>query len=86
MSTHEESFSYEERFEAAVAKQITVELVEKDMTQKELADALGMERATLNRYLNGKRSMPMPVFFRVAEILGLPAQELLSRAADRLSD
>lgn len=72
--------------ELAVAKQIKVELTEHDMTQQQLADSLGMERATLNRYLGGKRSMPMPVFFKVAEALGLPAQELLARAAARVGD
>lgn len=72
--------------EVAVAKQILVELVEHDMSQQQLADALGIEAATLNRYLRGKRSMPMPVFFRVAEVLGLRADELLTRAAARLGD
>lgn len=72
--------------ETAVAKQILVELTERDMTQEQLADALGTTPATLNRYLRGKRSMPMPTFFRVASILGLEPDTLLSRAAARLSN
>lgn len=70
--------------EAAISKQINVERVEHDMTQQALADALGIEKATLNRYLTGKRSMPMPVFFKVADVFGLPAHELLARAAARI--
>lgn len=73
-----------ELLEEAVAKQIVVELAERDMTRQQLADAAGIERATLSRYLLGRRSMPMPVFFKVADILGLPASELLSRAIARL--
>ena len=74
--------------EVAVAKQIKVEMVEHEprLSQQALADALGIEAATLNRYLQGKRAMPMPVFFKVAEVLGLRADELLTRAAARLSD
>jgi transcriptional regulator with XRE-family HTH domain len=80
--------TYEERFEAAVAKQIEVEMFDREqaITQQQLADALGMERATLNRYLRGKRSMPMPVFFRVAQILGLAPEEIISRAKSRMGD
>ena len=71
--------------ESAVAKQIVVELVEHEMTQQQLAEGLEIEAATLNRYLRGKRSMPMPVFFRVADILGVDAPTLLARAAARLA-
>ena len=71
--------------EAAIAKQILVELTERDMTQEHLAEALGTTPATLNRYLRGKRSMPMPTFFKVADVLGVDAPTLLSRAAARLA-
>lgn len=70
--------------EVAISKQILVELAEHDMTQQQLAEALGIESATLNRYLRGRRSMPMPVFFRVADAFGLSAPELLARASARL--
>jgi Helix-turn-helix. len=76
--------TYGERLEAALSKQIAVELVERDMDQKDLAEAVGIERATLNRYMTGKRSMPMPTFFKVAEVLGLSAQVLMQRAESRI--
>lgn len=76
--------TYGERLEAALAHQIKVELVERDMDQKDLAEKVGIERATLNRYMTGKRSMPMPTFFKVAEVLTLSPRELMTRAEARI--
>jgi transcriptional regulator with XRE-family HTH domain len=75
---------YGTRLEAALATQIKIELVERDWDQKILAEAVGIERATLNRYLTGKRSMPMPTFFAVAEAFGLSPRELMTRAEARI--
>ena len=73
-----------EGLEAALSTQIKVELVERGMDQKDLAEAVGIERATLNRYMTGKRSMPMPTFFRVAEVFEISPQVLMQRAEARL--
>lgn len=77
--------TYGEKLEAALSLQIKVELAEREMEQKDLADTVGIESATLSRYLTGKRSMPMPTFFKVAESLGLTAQELMQRAEARVA-
>ena len=77
--------TYGERLEAALSTQIKVELAERAMDQKGLADALGIESATLSRYMTGKRSMPMPTFFKVAEAFGLSAQVLMQRAEARIA-
>ena len=77
MSTHAE------RLEAALSTQIKMELAEREMTQKDLAEAVGVGRPAMNHYLKGHKSMPMPVFIRVAETLGLTPQELWSRAEAR---
>jgi transcriptional regulator with XRE-family HTH domain len=76
--------TYGERLEAALATQIKVELVERSMDQKDLAEAAGMDRVSLSRYMTGKRSMPMPTFFKVAEALGLSPRVLMERAEARL--
>lgn len=76
--------TYGERLEVALAHQIKVELVERNMDQKDLAEKVGIERATMNRYMTGKRSMPMPTFFKVAEVLGLSPRELMTRAEARI--
>lgn len=77
--------TYGERLEAALAKQITIELVERDMNQKDLAEAVGVGRPAMNRYMKGHQSMPMPTFFKVAEVLGLSPRELMERAEARIS-
>lgn len=74
-----------EGLEAAIATQIKVELVECGMDQKALAEAVGIESATLSRYMTGKRSMPMPTFFAVAEALGVSPRVLMERAEARLA-
>lgn len=74
-----------EGLETALAAQIRVELVEREMEQRELAAAVGIESATLSRYMTGKRSMPMPTFFAVAEALGLSPRVLMERAEARLA-
>jgi transcriptional regulator with XRE-family HTH domain len=76
--------TYGERLEVALSTQIKVELVERDMDQKDLAEKVGMDRVTLNRYMTGKRSMPMPTFFKVAEALGVTPQVLMQRAEARI--
>lgn len=75
--------TYEDRLEAALAKQLKVELVERDWDQKDLASAAGIEAPTLSRYMRGQRSMPMPTFFKIAAALGIEPKELMERASRR---
>lgn len=77
--------TYGEKLELALAKQIRVELAERDLEQKDLADALGIGRSSLNRYMQNHQSFPMPVFFRVAEVFGLSPKALMERAEARIS-
>lgn len=72
------------RLADAVITQIRVELAERAMDQKTLADKIGIQRATLNRYMRGHHAMPMEVFWRIANTFGLAADEMLRRAEDRL--
>lgn len=73
-----------EGLEAALSTQIKVMLTERGWDQKDLAAAVGIERATLNRYLVGHRSMPMPTFFAVAKAFGISPVTLMERAQARL--
>lgn len=77
--------TYGESLERAVATQIRVEMVSRDMEQLELAEKVGINRVTMNRYLKGHSSMPMPIFFRVAEALGLSPRVLMERAEARIA-
>ncbi|HCF98946.1 MAG TPA: hypothetical protein DEV93_00200 [Chloroflexi bacterium] len=76
--------SYGESLEAALSIQIKVELAERGMDQKGLADAVGINRVTMSHYMTGKRSMPLPTYFKVAEALGLSARELMQRTEARI--
>lgn len=77
--------TYGTRLEAALAKQIRVELAEREMDQKDLADTISIGRSTLNRYMQNKQSFPMPVYFRIAEAFGISPRELMERAEARIS-
>jgi transcriptional regulator with XRE-family HTH domain len=71
--------------EAAVMKQIRIELVERDMSQGQLADAIGVERATMNRYLRGHRSINMRLYSQICDALEIGPDELMARAMRRVN-
>lgn len=68
------------QFAEALGYEVRAELEARDMTQTRLAKAIGLERATLSRYLHGHRDMPMSTFRSLAEQLGVQGSELMSRA------
>lgn len=74
-----------ERYYAALATEIKIELLEHGMNQKDLAEAVGIGRPAMNLYLTGKRSIPLHTLFDVAEVLGVTPQELMRRAEARLA-
>ena len=76
--------TYGERLEAALVTQIKVELVERNMDQKDLADKVGINAVTMSKYMTNKRSIPMPTFFKVAEALSVSPMALMQRAEARV--
>lgn len=76
--------TYGERLDKALALQLKVEMAERGMEQKELADKVGINKVTMSHYMTCKRSMPMPTFVKVAEALGLTPSALLGRAEARI--
>ena len=60
--------------------QIKVELVERGMEQKDLADQVGINRVTMSHYMTSKRSIPMPTFIKIAQVLGVTPGALMDRA------
>ena len=77
--------TYGDALERALATQIKVELAERGMNQKDLAEAVGIGRPAMNRYMMCKQSMPMPTFFAVAEVFGVTPRVLMERAEARVS-
>ncbi|MFH5879798.1 helix-turn-helix domain-containing protein [Arthrobacter sp. NA-172] len=76
--------TYVERYEAAMVTQIKVELAERSMEQKDLADKVGINRVTMSHYMTGKRSIPMPTFLKIAEALAVAPGTLMDRADARV--
>lgn len=75
---------YDEQLTEAVTLQIRAEMLERGMLQKDLCEAAGIERATLNRYLKGRRTYPLPTFFRIAAGFSMDASTLLLKAEARM--
>lgn len=73
-----------EQLTAAISLQIRVELVQHDMQQRDLSEAVGVGPAAINRYLQGHRTIPMETFFAVADTFGMKPSELLGKAEARL--
>lgn len=52
-------------------------LVERNMTQKTLAEYLEVDPVTLNRYITGERRIPEPILEKLADFFNVEPQELL---------
>ncbi|MCX2749220.1 helix-turn-helix transcriptional regulator [Arthrobacter sp. MI7-26] len=78
--------TYTDRMEAALSKQIRVEIVERGITQKALAESMGIGRPSLNHYLTGHRSMTAESFFKLTEAIGVAPSVLLGKAEERLTE
>lgn len=66
--------------EQALAKQIKIELINNNMSQTRLAELVGLDRTTVNRYLNGKLPMGFDDVVSMASALGMNLSELARRA------
>lgn len=64
--------------------QIKVELVARGWEQKDLAEKVGINRVTMSHYMTGKRSIPMPTFLKIAEVLEVTPGTLMDQASDRV--
>lgn len=52
-------------------------LVERDLTQKKLAECIEIDPVTLNRYIKGERRIPEPTLRKVAEFFNVEPQQLV---------
>jgi transcriptional regulator with XRE-family HTH domain len=69
----------------ALSKAVAVRVVRlrqaQRLTQRELAERLGIDVPTLSRYETGRRVFPLGVLFRVAEKLRVPVASLLTEGS-----
>lgn len=63
----------------AIADELRAERARRRVTVQELAEMIGMHKTTLLNYLNGKRDIPMSVFLRICDGLGISASEMADR-------
>lgn len=75
--------NYEDQLQVAMAAQIRVELAERGMDQKDLAEAVGIHPVTMTKYMKGQRVPNMATFYKIAAALGLSPYELMQRSEDR---
>ena len=47
------------------------------MTQRELADKIGISEVTLSRYITGKRMPKAPLIVKIAKALDVPVEHLI---------
>jgi putative transcriptional regulator len=52
---------------------------ERDWSQQELADALGVSRQSVNAIETGKYDPSLPLAFRIADVFGLRIEDIFLR-------
>lgn len=52
---------------------------ERDWTQGDLADALGISRQSINAIETGKYDPSLPLAFRIADLFGVPIEAIFMR-------
>lgn len=58
-------------------------MTHKGMTQKELADKVGITQSAMSRYINDKRIPFIDVAFKIAAALGVSIDELVNGAVKK---
>ncbi len=52
---------------------------ERDWSQQDLADALGVSRQSVNAIETGKYDPSLPLAFRIADVFNLPIEQIFLR-------
>lgn len=63
---------------AQVGTNIQNKLIEKEMTQQSLADALGISKQVMNKIIKGSKAINVKELARIADILNTSADSLLT--------
>lgn len=62
-----------------ISKRLSLLLEEKNMTQRKLAEVIGVSEVTISRYLNGTRNPKIEIINDIATALGVSSDYLLGR-------
>lgn len=74
---------YEEEQNRHALRHVKAWLKFRDMTQRRLADDLGMSEPAVSKWLRGKQAMSVAQFVRVAQLLDAKPDELLFAPTER---
>ena len=66
---------------AVVKNRLKVLRAERDWSQGDLADRLGVSRQSVNAIETGKYDPSLPLAFRIAELFGLAIEEIFTSPA-----
>jgi len=72
------------RFVDIVGEDLREAIHESELTITGIALAVGIERATLSRYLNGTRVLPLSTYIDICEAVAIDPHAIIDQAYDRL--
>lgn len=73
-----------ELFNATVGGLLRAEATFNGLSVVKLSKMSGIERNTLSRYLTGERAIPVPILYRLAEVLGVKPEKIIIEATSRM--
>ncbi|KAA8830117.1 helix-turn-helix domain-containing protein [Bifidobacterium tissieri] len=71
---------YGERFAAAIAAELRAQKARRRIGDEDIADAVGVHRVSVSRYLSGARPIPMVTFAELCDYLGVSPVEVIDNA------
>jgi transcriptional regulator with XRE-family HTH domain len=75
---------YGDRYALAVASELRAERARTGVTLAQLVERTGVAQSTIQRYLNGKRDIPTPVFIDLCVALGVSPRVIFDRAYETI--
>lgn len=75
-----------ERFNEIVGGLIRAEATFKGLSIVKLSTLSDIERNTLTRYLKGERAIPLPILYRLAEVLETKPERIIIEATRRMGE
>lgn len=74
--------TYGEAFNAAVAAELRAERARTGVTLAELVEGSGIAQSSVQRYLGGKRDIPLTALYDMCTVLGIDPRVIFERAQD----
>lgn len=74
-----------ERFAHLLTERLIEKVKEKGFKTTYIAEEIGIGQASMSRYINGVREMPMSVFLAICEFASLDADDLISQVSTEIT-